>query len=149
MFDDSEYNTGYFARASEDGHKACSSKVHIVRGKLPLCGYRPHKTMQFMFNAAGIHIPYVECAKCKESAVVRTMNKILNEVKKGRSVEKNPKKVKIKFVCNRCKGKGKCKQIIQYHFPDREKQLSTCHMCDGKGWTEKTLNQVLEIIGIE
>ena len=152
MFNDSEYSTGYFARATENGHKACSTKTHIVRGKLPLCGYRPHKTMQFMFNSAGIYMPFVECKKCKETAVVRTMNKILDEAKGkiGRSVdERKVNKLKIKFVCNRCKGKGKCKQVTKYYFPNHEKQSTTCHMCNGKGWTEKTFSRVLEVTEVE
>ena len=58
--------TGYFARASEEGHNACETMVHVVSDNKALCGYRPHKTMQFCFCAGGVYLPYVKCKKCKE-----------------------------------------------------------------------------------
>jgi len=59
--------TGYFSRAHEDGHSAKSTIVHIVDSyNKPICGYKPHKTMQFLLCAYGIYFPYVECKKCKE-----------------------------------------------------------------------------------
>lgn len=59
--------TGYFARATEKGHSAKFTKVHIIdnNGK-PICRYKPHETMQFMFCSQGITLRYVECPKCKE-----------------------------------------------------------------------------------
>ena len=58
--------TGYFGRATENGHRAMATKVHVVDdfGK-PICGYKPHKTMQFQWCAMGVRLPYVECPKCK------------------------------------------------------------------------------------
>lgn len=58
--------TGYFARATEKGHKAAYTKTHLILDGKPMCGYKPHKTMQFVWNAQGAHKPYVECNKCKE-----------------------------------------------------------------------------------
>jgi len=56
--------TGYYARASEHEHKACSSRVHIVVNGNPACGYKPHATMQFCWNAHGVVMDYVECRGC-------------------------------------------------------------------------------------
>lgn len=58
-------STGYFARASQNGLKAMSTKVHLVGKNGALCGYQPHKTLTFQFNARGAYLPYVECDKCK------------------------------------------------------------------------------------
>ena len=59
--------TGYFARATEEGHKAMFTQVHIVDGyNKPLCRYEPHKTMHFLWCAYGVRINYVECKECKE-----------------------------------------------------------------------------------
>jgi len=56
---------GYFARAAEDGHNAKTSQVHILKSTgLCLCGYRPHKTMQFQWCGTNVHSKYVECKKC-------------------------------------------------------------------------------------
>lgn len=59
------YQTGYFARAHENGHSAKSTKVHVVKNGKAVCGYRPHETMQFCWNANGIYLGYVDCPKCK------------------------------------------------------------------------------------
>jgi hypothetical protein len=57
--------TGYFARAHEDGHNAKWTQVHIVKdNRVCLCGYRPHKTMQFMLSAYEVVFHYIECKKC-------------------------------------------------------------------------------------
>lgn len=57
--------TGYFARATEEGHRAKSTQVHIIyEDGYTLCGYKAHKTMQFCVCAFGVHLPYVECKKC-------------------------------------------------------------------------------------
>ena len=67
--------TGYFARATEEGHRAKSTQVHIVDyNNEPLCRYRPHKTMQFCFCANFEHLPYVECKRCKEKLFKRRKN---------------------------------------------------------------------------
>jgi hypothetical protein len=57
--------TGYYARASEDGHRASQSKAHIVLEGNPVCGYKPHKTMQFCWCANGVVEEYVDCVKCR------------------------------------------------------------------------------------
>lgn len=58
--------TGYFGRASEENHLAKSTKVHIVENdSTPVCGYKPHKTMKFIFCANGVVMRLVECVKCK------------------------------------------------------------------------------------
>lgn len=61
--------TGYFARATgepERGMKQVVTGVHIIDAetRLPICGYKPHKTLRFHFCAAFVHRPYVECPKC-------------------------------------------------------------------------------------
>lgn len=59
--------TGYFARARENGQTSKWTKVHLVDNGKPLCGYVPHKTMQFQWNSQGVHLAYVECDKCREN----------------------------------------------------------------------------------
>lgn len=66
---DSVFQTGYFARASQNGLTAKSTKVHVVENGKPVCGYRPHKTMQFCWTANGIYLRYVDCPKCKAKCV--------------------------------------------------------------------------------
>lgn len=64
--------TGYFARATEDKHKAKHTQVHIVKSNgLCLCGYRPHKTMQFQWCANGVVLNYVECNRCGDRYLER------------------------------------------------------------------------------
>ena len=59
--------TGYYARASENGHKACATRyVHLVENGKPICGYKPHPTMQFMFCSVGFYMDYVDCPTCRE-----------------------------------------------------------------------------------
>ena len=62
------FSTGWFGRASEDGHNAKNTKVHCLRDGKPLCGYKPHKTMQYQFCSDSIMHSYIECPKCKEEA---------------------------------------------------------------------------------
>jgi len=62
--------TGYFARASEKRHDARKTQVHVVDFfNIPICQYRPHKTMKFCCCAFDIRLPYVECNNCKEKAI--------------------------------------------------------------------------------
>lgn len=57
--------TGYFARASEDGHKAMSTKhVHFVEDRKPICRYKPHETMRFQFCSVGFYDGYASCPEC-------------------------------------------------------------------------------------
>ena len=59
--------TGYFAKATEEGHKAGFTIVHIVDNYgEPICRYKPHKTMQFCFCSNGIYLPNVECPQCRK-----------------------------------------------------------------------------------
>jgi hypothetical protein len=58
--------TGYFARARQNGQSAQLSKVHFVKNGRGVCGYRPHETMQFQFNRSYPCLKYVECQKCKD-----------------------------------------------------------------------------------
>lgn len=68
--------TGYFARAHEDGHDSRWTNVHVIDNEgMPICGYKPHKTMQFCFNAEGIYMPYVECKKCLDIIKKKVVNK--------------------------------------------------------------------------
>src|SRR3989304_5387785 len=59
--------TGYFGRTTEKRQKALSTKVHIIGndGRC-FCGYRPHKTLQFIWCSNGVVLDYVECDRCKD-----------------------------------------------------------------------------------
>jgi len=72
--------TGYFSRATEEGHIAKFTQVHIVyhNNKL-LCRYRPHPTMKFQWCSGGVNLSYVECKKCKER-YKKLLNKIAKEI---------------------------------------------------------------------
>lgn len=62
--------TGWFGRAAEKGHRAARSRyVHLYNRSIGacLCGYRPHKTMHFQFNAAYVELNYVDCPKCRKA----------------------------------------------------------------------------------
>ena len=68
--------TGYFGRATEDGHKAMVTKhIHFVEdGEQPICGYKPHKTMEFQFCTVGFDNRYVSCPRC-----IKKKERIINE----------------------------------------------------------------------
>jgi len=60
---------GYFSRAFNKDHKSLSTKTHIIDNDKILCGYKPHKTMQFQWCIIGVgvdRLDVVECDKCKE-----------------------------------------------------------------------------------
>jgi len=57
--------TGYFGRATELGHNAKSTMVHLVQGSQGLCGYRPHPSMKLQVCAPYPELSYLECDKCK------------------------------------------------------------------------------------
>ena len=62
--------TGYFARPPiRRVRRACSSEVHLVDSETgkPICGYKPHSSMEYHFCAADAHLPYIKCKKCLES----------------------------------------------------------------------------------
>jgi len=52
--------TGYYATPRSER----KFKVHIVKGRKPLCGYKPGRTMKFIKCAVGIFLPYITCSKC-------------------------------------------------------------------------------------
>jgi len=58
--------TGWFGRATEDGHNTARSGVHFIEGGKPVCGYKPAKAMLFQFCSQGFNWPYIECEKCKQ-----------------------------------------------------------------------------------
>ena len=58
--------TGWFGRASKKGQKGCHTKVHYTRDGKPVCGHKPHKTMQFQFCAHGFQYTWVECKGCRD-----------------------------------------------------------------------------------
>lgn len=60
-------HTGFYARANQNGLTAKYTKTHLVCDGKPLCGYVPHKTMEFQMNAMHIHLPYLECKKCEDA----------------------------------------------------------------------------------
>lgn len=64
-----DYQTGWYGRASEHGRRAISTKyTHVVKDGRPICGYRPHPTMQFQFCAGYLCLEYVNCPTCLEKA---------------------------------------------------------------------------------
>lgn len=54
--------TGYYAAPNSER----KFKVHIIKGKNSLCGYKPGKTMIFRWCGNGAVIPYVNCLKCRQ-----------------------------------------------------------------------------------
>ena len=76
--------TGYFGRAGGSDGRAMATKVHYVKpnGKVA-CGYKPHKTLSFMFCANGVHWPYITCKTCKGE--VSGVEKIKKESEKAMS----------------------------------------------------------------
>lgn len=70
--------TGYFARAGINA----ASFVHVVgdlAGKpdVPLCRYRPAKSMRFQQCTNGVYLPYIECAGCVRRLI--RVSKIYND----------------------------------------------------------------------
>ena len=64
--------TGWFGRPTQHGLRAKSTKyVHLYNQETNtcLCGYKPHPTMEFQFNAYYVHLPYVDCSKCKTTYI--------------------------------------------------------------------------------
>lgn len=63
---------GWFGRPFNYKHKSLATKTHIVNEEKVLCGYKPHKTMEFQWckTIEGIdELDYVECNKCKEKYI--------------------------------------------------------------------------------
>lgn len=61
------FSTGWYGRATEHGHSAKSTKVHLLVNGKPVCGYKPHKTMQFQW--CSYSTMYIECDECKKRAL--------------------------------------------------------------------------------
>lgn len=82
--------TGYFARATEEGHRAKSTQVHIVDnyGK-SLCRYRPHLTMKFQWCSGGVNLSYVECKECRKNYLIKEY------IQNKKSIEQITKELKI------------------------------------------------------
>lgn len=57
------YMTGYWGIPGKNG-----GQTHINRNGKPLCGQRLHPKAEFQFCANRIHLPYVECQRCKQRA---------------------------------------------------------------------------------
>lgn len=74
---------GYFSRAFNFKHKSLSTKTHIVNNNKVLCGYKPHKTLNFLwcaFLSDGIdNLQYLECNKCKDRYVKLLKRRIKND----------------------------------------------------------------------
>ena len=68
---------GWFGRPFNKKHKSLSTKTHIVHNSKTLCGYKPHKTLEFQWCAFTVRLQYVECEKCKERLLKR--KGIINE----------------------------------------------------------------------
>jgi hypothetical protein len=58
-------STAYFARARENGHPQAISNVHLCFERQPLCGYKPHPTMQYLWCANWVKLEYVTCNRCR------------------------------------------------------------------------------------
>lgn len=124
--------TGYFARATEKGHKAAWTKVHLVRDGKPLCGYKPHKTMQFQWNSNGVHLPYVECDKCKENIRYQfevTPYEQLGKTRYYAKFQESPFSISLKDVVKGCDKKFDNEE-------DAEKWGKRCAKLYRKFWNE-------------
>lgn len=72
--------TGYFSRATEEGHRAKFTQVHIVDGyNKPLCRYKPHITMKFLWCSGGVNLSYVECKECRKK-YKKLLKKLVEEI---------------------------------------------------------------------
>ena len=73
--------TGYFARPFNYSHRSKATIVHIVNNdNKPICGYKPHKTMQFQWTHLSVDLMYVECKKCKQKWARYLKNKVYKEL---------------------------------------------------------------------
>lgn len=106
------YQTGYFARAGQNGLSAKSTKVHVIKNGKPVCGYKPHKTMQFCWNANGIYLSYVDCPKCKalcqpkpepEMESKSSLHKLMKWITVPSSSTRNPYTLKTKGMSKEVK----------------------------------------------
>lgn len=61
--------TAWFGRPSENGQSAKNTMVHLVAGRIALCGYMPHPSMQMQQCAPYPVLDYVECDKCKQKYI--------------------------------------------------------------------------------
>lgn len=88
-------STGYFGRATEKGHNAMTTQVHVYNGKTGrcLCGYKPHKTMQFMWCANDAQVEYIECGNCLE----KVAESLIADNKKRELIISNKKTPEGKF----------------------------------------------------
>ncbi len=57
---------GWFGRCFNVNHKSLSTKTHIANNGKVLCGYKPHKTLEFNWCSGVDNLEYLECKKCKE-----------------------------------------------------------------------------------
>lgn len=57
--------TGFFG---VPGSARGNFTVHAVRGRDPICGWRPRQEMEFQWCAWGIHFDYLECEGCRSKA---------------------------------------------------------------------------------
>jgi hypothetical protein len=64
---------GYFGRPFNKDHKSFTTKTHIVENSKVLCGYKPHKTLEFLWCAYN-NLDYVECDKCKKVYNIKERN---------------------------------------------------------------------------
>jgi len=57
--------TGWYGRPTENGLPARVTKyVHFILNGRPVCGYKPHPTMQLQWCASGRILRYIDCPKC-------------------------------------------------------------------------------------
>lgn len=56
---------GWFGRCFNKDHKSLSTKTHVVIKDKVLCGYKPHKTLEFNWCSTNNSMMYLECNKCK------------------------------------------------------------------------------------
>lgn len=96
--------TGYYARAHENGHTAKWTSVHLVKDSKPICGYKPHKTMQFVWNSNGARIDYVDCPTCRKKYLAEKVKELDELNKKSHFAKEAEKDKKISLIrCFRLK----------------------------------------------
>lgn len=117
-------STGYFGRPSPvPGGTGISTNVHYVGadGK-PVCGYKPHKTMEFQWCSDGLNFQYLECKGCKEWAKNREKSKINKDTDKeitmsDKTIKIGPKVVEKDITIELPNGE---EVVVQYRAYDEE-----------------------------
>jgi len=110
--------TGYFARPTYKGVIAARSRyVHFFDHEKQkcLCGYKPHKTMNFQFCSDDAYDSYCNCPRCKKELIrLKNLTKLKN--------------------CPFCAGKTKIKNGGDWHIIGCFNKK--CNICPKTKWSK-------------